>query len=217
MKKITIKKLILASQSPRRKELLEQAGVDFEIIPADIDEIIMPSELPDGYVRRLSREKAQVVAESITHQSLVEKTVVDKNYFSENNTVTWVLGADTTVVMGKQLLEKPISEDDARKMLEILSGQTHTVYTGFTLCCHSERKIITNSVKTDVLFRNLTNREIEWYIRTGEPFDKAGGYAIQGLGAFMVKSINGSYSNVVGLPVCEVMEILIQEGIVEMG
>ncbi|MBF0302242.1 MAG: septum formation inhibitor Maf [Desulfamplus sp.] len=217
MKNITIKELILASQSPRRKELLEQAGVDFEIMPADIEEIVMPSELPDDYVKRLSREKAQFVAERVTQQSIVKKTVADKNYCSQNNTVTWVLGADTTVVMGDILLEKPTSDDDARKMLQTLSGKTHIVYTGFTLCCQSEGKVITSSVKTDVLFKNLTVREIDWYISTREPFDKAGGYAIQGLGAFMVKSINGSYSNVVGLPVCEVMEILMQERIIAMG
>ncbi|MBF0413493.1 MAG: septum formation inhibitor Maf [Desulfamplus sp.] len=217
MKNITIQKLTLASQSPRRKELLEQAGVDFEIMPADIEEIVMPSELPDDYVKRLSREKAQFVAERVAQQSIVKKTVVDKNYCSQNNTVTWVLGADTTVVMGDILLEKPTSDDDARKMLQTLSGKTHIVYTGFTLCCQSEGKVITRSVKTDVLFKNLTVREIDWYISTREPFDKAGGYAIQGLGAFMVKSINGSYSNVVGLPVCEVMEILMQERIIAMG
>ncbi|MBF0259795.1 MAG: septum formation inhibitor Maf [Desulfamplus sp.] len=208
MKKITKKKLVLASQSPRRKELLEQAGVDFEVIPADIEESIAASERPDEYVRRLSREKALYVAQK--HP--------DK----------WIIGADTTVVLGEAILEKPISEDDARHMLETLSGKTHIVYTGFTLCCkkslafkyngiNSEEKIITKSVKTDVFFKTLTDSEIEWYIGTGEPFDKAGSYAIQGLGAFMVRSINGSYSNVVGLPVCEVLEVMIKEHIIEMN
>lgn len=219
MKNITKKKLILASQSPRRKELLEQAGVDFEIVPADIEESIMPSELPDDYVRRLSREKAQFVAQKIGQQR--QKT--DDNNISSKHSNSypnadniWVIGADTTVVVGTQILEKPVSEDDARLMLENLSGKNHIVYTGFTLCSDDEKKIITSSVKTDVLFKRLTEREIDWYINTGEPFDKAGGYAIQGLGAFMVRSISGSYSNVVGLPVCEVMESLIEYEIVEM-
>jgi len=211
-KSITKKRLILASQSPRRKELLEQAGVEFEIVPADIEEQIMPSELPDEYVRRLSREKAQFVA----HQ-LKESSSMKGNTVSQKERTIWVIGADTTVVMGTKLLEKPVSEDDAKQMIETLNGRTHIVYTGFTLHCQTEEKTITHSVKTEVLFKNLTAHEIEWYVSTGEPFDKAGGYAIQGLGAFMVKSINGSYSNVVGLPVCEVMEVLIKEHIIDMG
>jgi len=205
MKSINREKIILASQSPRRKELLEHAGVDFKIVPADIEERLMPSEMADDYVRRLSREKAQFV--------------------SKHNPGIWVIGADTTVVMGNTILEKPESEDDARKMLKTLSGRSHIVYTGFTICyredtksgCQREERVITSSVKTDVLFKSLTDQEIEWYVSTGEPFDKAGGYAIQGLGAFMVKSINGSYSNVVGLPVCEVIELLMAENIIAMG
>ncbi|MBF0468166.1 MAG: septum formation inhibitor Maf [Desulfamplus sp.] len=205
--KITKKNLILASQSPRRKELLEQAGVDFKIVPANIEEIIGAFERAEDYVMRLSREKALHVAQKYPGE--------------------WVIGADTTVVMGDAILEKPLSEDDARKMLETLSGRSHIVYTGFTICrktdlagrdsgIQAEEKLITSSVRTDVLFKTLTASEIDWYIGTGEPFDKAGSYAIQGLGTFMVRSINGSYSNVVGLPVCEVMEILAKEGIIEM-
>lgn len=220
MKNITIQKLILASQSPRRKELLEQAGVSFDIVPADIEEIIMSSELPHEYVKRLSREKAIFVSKLIEKSPIPTNMLDNKAVFTNSlftcSSVTWTLGADTTVVMGDHLLEKPTSNDDARRMLQTLSGQTHIVYTGFTLCSENREKVITHSVKTDVSFKNLTRNEIEWYISTGEPFDKAGGYAIQGLGAFMVKSINGSYSNVVGLPVCEVMEVLMQEHIIKM-
>lgn len=208
---ITKKKIILASQSPRRKELLEQAGVEFEIIPADIEEVLMPSESPEDYVKRLSREKAQFIA-----QQLAKNNFTDRNPGSQVNTASWVIGADTTVVIGNKILEKPLSRDDARQMLETLSGKIHIVYTGFTLCCLKDEKSITSSVKTEVLFKELTECEINWYINTGEPFDKAGGYAIQGLGSFMVRSINGSYSNVVGLPVCEVMEALKREQIIKM-
>jgi len=216
MKNITIKRLILASQSPRRKELLEQAGVNFDIVPADIEERRMASEETSDYVKRLSREKAQFVAQKFIDSDFIADGKCISESISKNTPNIWVLGADTTVVVGNELLEKPTSEDNARLMLRTLSGKTHIVYTGFTLCSESECKIITRLVETEVLFKRVTEREIDWYIATGEPFDKAGAYAIQGLGAFMVKSINGSYSNVVGLPVCEVIELLTQEGIIEM-
>lgn len=174
---------------------MEQAGIDFEVIPAHIEEIQDSSESPQGYVKRLSREKALHIA--------------------QNHPGKWVIGADTVVVIGEILLEKPGSTKEAGKMLERLSNSTHTVFTGYTLCCINEQKDITRSVKTDVLFKELTPREIEWYISTDEPFDKAGAYAIQGLGTFLVKSINGSYTNVVGLPVCEVIEDLMNQGVIE--
>ncbi|MBF0210778.1 MAG: septum formation inhibitor Maf [Desulfamplus sp.] len=217
MKSITKKRLILASQSPRRRELLTQAGLEFEIVPADIQEIMIPSESPDDYVKRLSREKAQFVAQKFEDLKFSPDTILNqiKDEIKASQTI-WVLGADTTVVMGSQILEKPTSKDDAKFMLKTLSGNVHTVYTGFTLCCQSENRLITNLVKTDVLFKELTDKEIDWYVATDEPFDKAGAYAIQGLGAFMVKSINGSYSNVVGLPVCEVVDILIKENVIKM-
>ncbi|MBF0112664.1 MAG: septum formation protein Maf, partial [Desulfamplus sp.] len=169
-------------------------------------------ESPDDYVKRLSREKAQFVAQKF--QDL--KPMSDNPSNKPSTQAIWVLGADTTVVMGSQILEKPTSKDDAKFMLKTLSGNVHTVYTGFTLCCQSENRLITNLAKTDVLFKELTDKEIDWYVGTDEPFDKAGAYAIQGLGAFMVKSINGSYSNVVGLPVCEVIDILIKENVIKM-
>ena len=102
-------------------------------------------------------------------------------------------------------------------MLRHLSGQTHQVYTGYALCCRAAGRMITDAVKTDVRFKTLTEREITWYVETGEPFDKAGAYAIQGLGTFLVRRINGSYTNVVGLPVCEVIEALIREGVITLA
>ncbi len=132
-----------------------------------------------------------------------------------NHPEKWVIGADTVVVIGTTLLEKPGSTEEAGRMLERLSNSIHSVYTGYTLCCLNEKREITRFVKTDVLFKKLTTLEIEWYISTDEPFDKAGAYAIQGLGTFLVKSINGSYTNVVGLPVCEVIEDLMDQSVIE--
>ena len=190
------KTLILASRSPRRQYLLEQAGLSFKIQPAHIEEKRNPHETPEDYVRRLSLEKARHIGKKHPRE--------------------WILGADTIVVMGDNLLEKPDSRDEARQMLQALSGRTHTVFTGFTICNLNMGRIITRAVQTRVRFKNLSPQEIEWYIGTEEPFDKAGAYAIQGIGTFIVKSIDGSYTNVVGLPVCEVIEILINEDVIQV-
>lgn len=186
--------LILASQSPRRKYLLEQAGLEFAVIPSSVDEDSVPLADPGTYVRTLAEMKARAVAADYPH--------------------SWVIGADTIVLIDGRILGKPNHRDDARKMIGRLSGQTHQVYTGYCICCEGKDRIVSETVKTDVLFKQLTPAEIEWYIHTREPFDKAGAYAIQGLGTFLVKSVNGSYTNVVGLPVCEVIETLIQEGVI---
>ncbi len=184
-------KLILASKSPRRSDLLEQAGLTFSIIPSDFDESSVTTSDPEFYVKTLARSKA-----------------VD---ISKKHPDSWVLGADTIVLIGDHILGKPGSKDEARSMLKQLSGKTHQVITGYCLCSQTQNNIISETVKTDVRFKSLRDTEIEWYIQTGEPFDKAGAYAIQGIGSFLVESINGSYTNVVGLPVCEVMEVLIKE------
>lgn len=191
--------LILASKSPRRRYLLEQAGLTFRVVPSNIDESSVAVSSPEDYVRILSEAKANDVAQK--HP--------DK----------WVIGADTIVLKEGVILGKPASQAEARAMLKNLSGQTHQVLTGYAICCVAKQHMFSETIKTDVLFKNLTDTEIEWYIQTQEPFDKAGAYAIQGLGTFLVKSINGSYTNVVGLPVCEVLEFLIKEGIVgrDMG
>jgi len=186
--------LILASKSPRRRYLLEKAGLSFSVIPSDIDETTVPLSPPEVYVRVLSEAKAESIA---------------KRYPEK-----WVIGADTIVLKDGAVLGKPGSIDEARSMLKQLSGQTHEVFTGYSIVCKAKNRKFSETVQTEVFFKNLTHEEIEWYIHTKEPFDKAGAYAIQGLGTFLVKRINGSYTNVVGLPVCEVIEFLIKEGVV---
>jgi septum formation protein len=186
--------IILASQSPRRRYLLERAGLTFSVIPSAVDEAAVSAGEPELRVRALAEAKAADVA----------------GRFPES----WVIAADTIVVVEEQIFGKPRSEAEARDMLARLSGRTHQVLTGYCLCCRRRERLITESVATDVQFKVLSPVEIDWYIRTGEPFDKAGAYAIQGIGTFLVRRINGSYTNVVGLPVCEVIEHLIREGVV---
>ncbi len=189
--------LILASRSPRRRYLLEQAGLSFSVIPSSIDETSIPISSPETYVRVLSEAKAHNVSEKYPGK--------------------WVIGADTIVLKDQTILGKPGSIAEARTMLKQLSGRTHQVFTGYSICCKVKNRQFSETIKTEVLFKNLTDPEIEWYIHTTEPFDKAGAYAIQGLGTFLVKSINGSYTNVVGLPVCEVIEFLIKEGVLAIN
>jgi len=189
--------IILASTSPRRRYLLEQAGLSFFVVPSDIDEATVPISSPESYVRILSELKADNVSERYPEK--------------------WVIGADTIVLKNSAILGKPASMDEARTMLKQLSGQTHQVFTGYAIRCKAKNRKFSETIKTDVLFKHLTDEEIEWYIHTKEPFDKAGAYAIQGLGTFLVKSIRGSYTNVVGLPVCEVIEFLIKEGIIQIS
>jgi septum formation protein len=184
---------ILASKSPRRRYLLEQAGLCFTVIPSSVDESAFPPSVSDDYVRSLAQAKAEDIA--------------------ARHPAAWVLGADTIVRIGEAILGKPRSREEARNMLRRLSGQTHQVLTGYAICCRDRGRSFSETVITDVTFKELTAAEIEWYIHTREPFDKAGAYAIQGLGTFLVKRIKGSYTNVVGLPVCEVIAFFIREGI----
>ena len=188
--------LILASQSPRRKYLLEQAGLTFTVIPSNIDEDTIHVSDPKSRVRILAELKATDIG--------------------DKHPASWVIGADTIVFIENTVLEKPASMDDARKMLKQLSNQTHQVFTGYSICCRETNHLFSDFVQTDVVFKNLTDEEIEWYVHTDEPFDKAGAYAIQGLGTFLVKRINGSYTNVVGLPVCEVVEHLVTNNVARM-
>ena len=184
--------LILASKSPRRKHLLEQAGLKFSVIPSDFDETSVAMSDPASYVRALAEFKALDI--------------------SHKHPDSWVIGADTLVLSDKQVLGKPGSDEEAREMLKRLSGKRHQVLTGYCICCRARKQLFSETVKTDVHFKELRLEEIDWYIGTGEPSDKAGAYAIQGLGSFLVRSIKGSYTNVVGLPVCEVIEFLTKEG-----
>jgi septum formation protein len=194
MKTIMQRHLILASKSPRRNYLLKQAGLSFLVIPSSIDESEFSHLPPEDYVKTLAESKA---------------TDISKKYPE-----SWVIGADTIVLSDGHVLEKPKDKDDARAMLHQLSGTAHDVFTGYCICCEKESECITGVVKTTVYFKPLSDEEIEWYIHTDEPFDKAGAYAIQGLGTFLVQRINGSYTNVVGLPVCEIIEILIKKKVI---
>jgi septum formation protein len=186
--------IILASASPRRRDLLEAAGLRFDIIPSRIDEETFAAGTSDpwAYARILAEAKADDVAGS--HPD------------------AWVIGADSIVVIGDRILEKPVSEDDARQMLCLLSGKHHRVFTGYAVCRRKTGFFYSDTVATAVRFKMLSPEEIDWYVHTPEPYDKAGAYAIQGLGSFMVESINGSYTSVVGLPICEVMECLTRNG-----
>ncbi|NOY69237.1 MAG: septum formation inhibitor Maf [Deltaproteobacteria bacterium] len=187
--------IILASASPRRKMLLQQAGLEFKIVTSGIEELQADGDIPGKYAAGLSRAKALAVCENF-----------------EN---AWVIGADSIVVIDGQILEKPDDRVHAKQMLSMLSGRTHIVITGYTIACHARNHLFTDIVETGVTFKKLNKAEIDWYTRTPEPYDKAGGYAIQGTGAFIVKSISGSYTNVVGLPVCEVVEHLYANGVVD--
>lgn len=190
------KKLILASQSPRRRYLLEQAGLTFTVVPSSVDEALVTVCAPEAYTRRLAKAKAADVA---------------RNYPD-----SWIIGADTIVVIDGNILGKPGSTTAARRMLRQLSGQTHQVITAFAVYCEAAGHRHAETTTTAVTFKTLSAAEIEWYVQTREPFDKAGAYAIQGIGTFLVRSIHGSYTNVVGLPVCEVVEHLIAQGVVKV-
>jgi septum formation protein len=189
-------RLILASKSPRRRCLLEQVGLQFDVIHSNFDENSIPLSSPESYVKRLAEAKAKDI--------------------SKRYTGSWVIAADTMVVINGTLLGKPGSRTEARKMLRSLSGKTHQVLTGYCICCEETGRLFSETVKTDVCIKELTEPQIDWYINSEEPFDKAGAYAIQGIGTFLVKHIHGSYTNVVGLPVCEVLEFLINAGVVEL-
>jgi septum formation protein len=189
-------KLVLASKSPRRRYLLEQAGLEFDVVPSHFDETKMEMDSPHRYVQALASEKAKEIGSRYPD--------------------SWIIGADTVVVIDDMILGKPCDVESARQMLKQLSGSTHEVFTGYTISCMTAAQAVTDAVSTEVTFKELSHDEIEWYIHTDEPFDKAGAYAIQGLGTFLVKKINGSYTNVVGLPVCEVIGHLFDLGVIRI-
>jgi septum formation protein len=182
-------RLVLASASPRRSELLRQLGVDFDIRPADIDESTRHDETPIAYVHRLSIEKATAVSRR-----------------ADVGASDVVVAADTTVELGGQILGKPTDRADAFGMLTMLSGTTHRVHTGVTI--RQGDRASTGCVTTEVTFAVLSADDIEWYVATGEPFDKAGAYAVQGAGGALVARIDGSVSNVIGLPLVETIAMI---------
>ncbi len=180
--------IVLASASPRRTELMALAGLEFSVTAADICENVLPGEKPADHVMRLSREKADAVANR-----------AEGRFF---------IGADTIVVLDDAIIGKPVDESDAARMLSSLSGRDHEVITGFTVFDRISGIHISRCVSTEVTFKTLGESEIAAYIRTGCPMDKAGAYAVQGGAVHFVRSINGSYSNVIGLPMTELYEVL---------
>lgn len=188
---------ILASASPRRRELLGALIPDFEIIPSDIDEKALDGEAPEDHVLRLSREKALAV--------------------SRAHPGRWVLGADTVVVIDGKMLGKPATPAEARRMLGMLSGREHTVITGFALVREGEGVVVNDAVRSGVLFKDITEDEMAWYTATSEPYDKAGGYAVQGKASFFIKEIRGSHTNVIGLPLSEVVTAMEKAGALRLA
>ncbi|HET6962629.1 MAG TPA: Maf family protein [Terriglobia bacterium] len=182
----TIRQWVLASSSPRRQELLKLLVPDFEVVPSDVDESVHAAERPEAMVARLARDKALAVQER--HPSAC------------------IVGADTVVVCEEAVLGKPVSQEDAGSMLRTLSGKTHQVLTG--VCLVHLDSLFAECVTTDVTFSRLLDSEIEGYVQSGEPLDKAGAYAIQGLGARFVERISGCYFNVVGLPVSTLYQMI---------
>ena len=190
----TQERLILASGSPRRRDFLADLGITFEVLVADIDEAPLPGERPVDFVARLSQEKAQAVGLP----------------------GAWVLAADTAVVVDGEILGKPSDEAEACAMLMRLSGRWHEVWTGFSLCRQTTGDLCTKTVCTKVRFLELTPELCRAYVCTGEPLDKAGAYGIQGKGCFLVPEISGSYTNVVGLPMTEVLDALLHHKVIAL-
>lgn len=186
--KVSLEKLILASRSPRRAEILRAVGWPFDVVVAGVDETLKTKETPEEYVRRLAHEKASAVVAKVK-QGIV-------------------LGADTTVVLDDQILGQPINESDARRMLTSLSGRWHEVITAVALIRATQAmEALVNIERTRVRFAKLSNAEIDWYVSTGEPMDKAGAYGIQEKAALFVEEIQGDYFNVMGLPIRLVYEM----------
>lgn len=182
-------KIILASASPRRKSLMEVLGLDFEIKVSDCEEIIDNSQSVENIVMSLSAQKAQAVAKSINDNCIV-------------------IGADTVVCYNNEILGKPKNHDDAVRMLRLLSGKTHSVYTGFTIIHTSDNTVLTDFERSDVTFKELSDKEITDYVNTGDPMDKAGAYSIQGTASSFVEELVGDYNNVVGLPIYKLSKYL---------
>lgn len=192
--------IILASKSPRRKEILEQIGVSFTIIPSDKEEIITSND-PEAVVKELALCKAEDIASSITKDAVI-------------------IGTDTVVVLNNKILGKPKDENHAKEMLCSLQNQWHEVYSGVALIIKktgSEDKVINFAVKTKVSIAPMSKKQITDYVATKEPLDKAGAYGIQGKFAVYVNGLDGDYYNVVGLPISKIYEVLLEEGIDLLG
>jgi septum formation protein len=190
-------RLILASESPRRSELLRKVGLEFDVIPSRIEEDFIEGEPPEKHVLRLAEAKALNIGNQHPNR--------------------WVIAADTIVYIDHTILGKPKDRGEAMEMLRRLNGREHWVLTGFSVR-HLEKGVgDQEAVQTTVKVKTLTPLEMEWYTNTGEPFDKAGGYAVQGIGSFMIEWIRGSYTNVIGLPLYELMEMLKRLGAISIA
>jgi len=188
-----MRKIILASASPRRKEILATTGLEFTVCKSNYDEDLTISKEPRALARFLSSKKAEDIVQIYSDAVII--------------------AADTFIVYKNELFGKPSGPDDARRMLKRLSGKTHSVITGFTIIDSKNHKKVSRSIETTVYFKKLTKVEINAYVRSGEPLDKAGAYAIQGRGAVFIEKIEGDFFNVVGLPVCALAESLKKFGI----
>jgi septum formation protein len=188
---------VLASKSPRRIELLRQLGFEFDIIPSEIDEDVIQEEPAQDHVIRLAKAKALDIGCRYPDR--------------------WIIAADTIVFINGSILGKPKNENEALEMLSRLSGQEHLVLTGVSAHHVRKEKGGHQAVQTAVKMKVLLPAEMNWYVNTGEPFDKAGGYAIQGIGSFMIESIKGSYTNVVGLPLYELIQLLSHLGAIRIS
>jgi septum formation protein len=191
--------IVLASASPRRQELLTNAGIEFVVRPANIPEVRLPDESPKGFAERMAQEKARTIRDNV------------EAAHPQNKNSLAVLGADTVVVIGNEVLGKPTNSGDAARMLRLLSGREHSVITG--VCLSGETFEDVRSETTIVYFGELSESDIKSYIKTGEPMDKAGAYAIQGMASRWISKIEGDYNNVVGLPVDLVLQMLREHGV----
>jgi len=191
--------IVLASASPRRQELLTNAGIEFVVRPANIPEVPLPDESPKAFAERMAQEKARAIRDNV------------ETAYPRNQNSLAILGADTVVVIGNEVLGKPANSDDAARMLRLLSGHEHSVITG--VCLSGENFEDVRSEITIVHFGELSESDIKSYIKTGEPMDKAGAYAIQGMASRWISKIEGDYNNVVGLPVDLVLQMLREHGV----
>lgn len=204
--------IYLASQSPRRRELLAQIGVRFDVLDVDVAENILPNEIPLDYVQRLARAKAEA-GKMLLEASFDKAGKKDLSYWQSRKkhaTIAIIIGSDTAVVCGNEILGKPESNEHAARMLRLLSGQTHEVLTGVTVIGSGILTAVSSSLVT---FRDLTEQDVSSYIATNEGVDKAGGYAVQGIAAMFIEKLQGSYSGVMGLPLFETANLLKQLGV----
>lgn len=213
--------LILASASPRRRELLEKIGFTVKTIPAEIEEIMLEEEDPNEFVKRMSRSKVLAVVQRLKGTMATAAGEEDGDAgqtapvpvgTSREPSTRWVVGADTVVVLAGDVLGKPKDVDGAFDMLQRLSGSEHTVVTGFCVFDLLKNKEGIQAVVSRVRMKGMSRPEIEKYLAVGESLDKAGSYAVQGVGSYLIDSITGSYSNVVGLPLCHLMEMFEEMG-----